>query len=159
ATATGCSTAVVIQPRQQVLLQHALFIENKGVPAKLLDARRHQIPPFDTSGSRYDFPPELFRTEVSPTLPRYVARFRRRMSDVDSALEAHRRARDSLHVVIVIHGGRNTLAASMDENLDVLKRMQAEDPSVYPIFIKYESEDLSSYVEHLTYTRPALRNQ
>jgi hypothetical protein len=159
AATSGCSTAVVIQPRQQILLQHALFIENKGVPAKLLDARRHPLPPNDTSGSPYDFPPELFRTEVSPTLPRYVAGFGRRMSEIDSALEAQIRRTDSLHVVIVIHGGRNTLAASMDENLDVLKRMQAEDPSVYPIFIKYESEDLSSYVEHLTYTRPALRNQ
>jgi hypothetical protein len=159
AATTGCSTAVVIQSRQQALLQHALFIENKGVPAKLLDERRHQIPPFDVSGSPYDFPPELFRTEVSPTLPRYVAGFGRRMSDIDSALEARIRKTDSLHVVIIIHGGRNTLAASMDENLEVLRRMEAEDPSVYPIFIKYESEDLSSYVEHLTYTRPALRSQ
>ena len=150
----GCSTSVVVKARQRDMLTHALFIENKGVPAKLVDSLRSQLPPRDQSCSPYDFPDAVFAPQISPHLPGYGKGFGKRIEVIADSLEAHIRRHHEAEVMLILHGGRNTLAESMDEEMFVLQRIKATRPDVYPIFIKYESEDLSSYFEHLVYTVP-----
>ncbi len=164
----GCSGPLHVSAARRHALDHAIFVRADGEPASLVDERGRALFPADSLGGAADGEPsraararasgferarDTLRHVVTPS-PRAVNYDYGRY--VDRLLANLRSERGADTVVLFIHGGRNPLAGALKNTVKVADSLAGSHR--YPICVDYETADLSSYGEHLTWARPDRRS-
>lgn len=149
----GCSGPLHVSAARRHALDHAIFVRADGEPASLVDERG--APLFaggagDESG--FERARDTLRLAVTPA-PRGANYDYGRY--VDRVMAKLRSERGADTVVLFVHGGRNPLAGALKNTVKVADALAGSH--VFPICVNYETADLSSYGEHLTWVRPDRR--
>ena len=144
-------------------LEHAIFIRDNGHEADLLDSLGHKLPnsaliasaPLDSGHHLVEYTvkdgkPDSTIIELPP-VPRPNFERYQYFSRIIQAFDRSGKK----HLLLWIHGGRNTLGESPNRTLELVRAI--DTTAYYPICINWQSNDFISYWNHLTYNRPAKR--
>lgn len=147
----GCAsvkTVVRIRDSEAPILRHAVFLQQSGEPALLVDEDWKTFDIDRALPSPHRTISAANRTGDSTASPPAGAGwgeydFDRYLDGIlESILES---GKDTL--LIYIHGGRNTLGGALKNSLRDLRAL--ESTRYYPIFINWESGDGDAYWDHL----------
>lgn len=162
----GCAGPLHVGAARRHALDHAIFVRADGEPASLVDERGRPLFPADSlddagaapsrdalaRASGFERARDTLRHAVTPA-PRAVNYDYGRY--VERLLANLRSDRGADTVVLFIHGGRNPLAGALKNTVKVADSLAGSHR--WPICVNYETADLSSYGEHLTWVRPDRR--